>query len=358
MQIIIVLDGVAEDYKDLEETSLDLANKVALDQFTQNSLCGLFNPIDEQLDTVKTDLVLANLLGIRPKQWPSRSYFEALLYSHTSISASCFVRFRTQLPIENLQELLDENERVIVSLADKFGFRVTRRLYERNLTSYLVWIEENEDVKAFTILNREKQFSYKLNLFKEDVDEALQSGSVYFDEMYYGHEIEQKEVKAESSLLVNARGSLVGLFRRSGFDVLVNEGNPLDFENTRSSIRLLRDQLKIKARNLLVVLYFKAPDWASHFGDRSLKITCIEHIDKILLELFVAWENDIEKLLIISDHRTNIGSQTASRSPSIFVLFNRDNKVTGVNSFTEKKIEKFSRVLSMLELHELFFTNE
>jgi hypothetical protein len=68
-------------------------------------------------------------------------------------------------------------------------------------------------------------------------------------------------------------------------------------------------------RNL--VIYVKALDWASHLAQSSLKAQWLDLVDRELVSFLVARFAHLH-ITVISDHRTDIGSPTASFTASIF----------------------------------------
>ncbi len=74
----------------------------------------------------------------------------------------------------------------------------------------------------------------------------------------------------------------------------------------------------------VVYVHVEAPDEASHQGDLKEKIKAIENIDSKILGPIYEEKGDEVRFLIVTDHFTPIQLRTHYRSPTPFVIFDRN----------------------------------
>jgi hypothetical protein len=351
MKLLIVADGIAEDCSEEQKTSLEYADTPFFDYLLQKSYSGMFDPRYSQTGDVKTDLVIGSILNIVPDNWPGRAYFEFFdkfaSFSGLSGCAILRVKFASSTPLAEQGDILSK---VSLYMEDK-DFRLFLRSYERNQSSFLVWLSE-----SLNSLDVAESFSNLVESLVFDFDEIR---FVELADLWSGEPVHIKRFELEPCFIANAIGSLTGLCRSAGFDAILEAGHPLEFEHQQTTMVQAKDYI-LQGKYKFGVLYFKAPDWASHQGQQKLKIQIIEYIDNLLAEtLRELYDSGDLDILLISDHRTNIGEASASKSTSIFLRtpFNRGNRVVG--KYCERTIEDgFAE--QILSLHELgsFFLDE
>lgn len=351
MNLIVILDGVAEDLISDIPTTLELASTPFLDRVARQSTCGLFDPHDPLTQIVKTDLIVASLLGIRPTTWPGRAYFEVVDTdpAHTPPAACAFIRYRwvTSEP-RSITSWLKEATRSIHALAQSCQVLLALRSNERTVSTHLVWVPSGEcDIHMA---------AKRITVFHNQLHDILPTNiQIELDETWHGrYPIEVEQFRTQPCFLAYAHGSLPGLCRTAGIEIIPGKAHPFD---TNHQIYLFEQLQQIIATNhhRFGVLYYKAPDWASHAGNRVLKMHLIEFIDYWLGQLLGHLLNQSgHSLLIVSDHRTNIGADHSSESPSLFMLFPGKNSSS---SFCERGIEAkwVQPPLTLGRLHGIFF---
>ena len=225
------------------------------------------------------------------------------------------------------------------------------RPYSRLHRSFIVWIENPLYYEKI----KNNRFSV---LLKHILEELKHYGvnEVTLSETWHGDSISFTLFPYRPAFVAMTEGSLPGVCEKSGIELIDTiKRNVFDFYISENMIVKLKNAIDgghFKAG----ILYFKDTDWASHYGDRKLKIKAIEYFDYLLSTII---EQNIEKwnesLLIISDHRSNLDSVKPSGSTSIFSLvYNHPNVSSG---FNERSIQKVwnKPPLQMNELHNLFF---
>ncbi len=107
--------------------------------------------------------------------------------------------------------------------------------------------------------------------------------------------------------------------------------------------RYALDSLKEKD---FVFIHIESPDEASHNGDLSMKIKCIEAIDqKIVGTILDHLKSQINyRILILPDHYTPVKRRTHTSEPVCFVMSGQGIQKSGSATFSEKQAEA-SRVL-------------
>lgn len=348
--IFIILDGASEDILSSSPTSLHDANTPFIDRLTGIAHCGFFDPHDPILNVVQTDLVVANLLGIRPLHWPGRAFYEAvhLDSKHRVPSACAFLRFQKQVDSPQAQEpFAHQFSELVEKVAGSYSVMSRLRSHERHANSYLLWVpnESSDAVPPMQLINQSwSELSFSLpNSIRLTLDQTWHGKPGRLQRFCYG-----------PCLLGFTNGSLAGLCD-SAYITNWQYGSPLDTEHLSALFSTLEASMHADDWRTIVV-YFKGPDWASHQGDRKLKIALIEFIDKQLNDILSsAIDHKGTRTLLISDHRTNIGSPSSSKSPSPFLLVNGDPN--NALRFTEKAISKVwqSEPLDMSELRQRFF---
>lgn len=88
----------------------------------------------------------------------------------------------------------------------------------------------------------------------------------------------------------------------------------------------------------LVYIHFEAPDECGHRGEPENKVKAIEMIDKFAVGPL---KKELEKygnyrILIMPDHPTPLTTQTHSREPVPYLIFDSEKFLQGVDCFTEK----------------------
>lgn len=92
----------------------------------------------------------------------------------------------------------------------------------------------------------------------------------------------------------------------------------------------------------LVYLHFEAPDECGHRGEAENKVKAIELIDSLSLKPMLEYlENsgDSYRILIMPDHPTPLETKTHSNKPVPYLIFDSENALEGVKSFTENAAE-------------------
>jgi len=349
MKLLIVADGIAEDVFPDNKTSLESAPTPFIDFLFNNGISGLFDPCYESLKIVKTDLVIGEILNIIPTPWPGRAYFEVIDKMGrdylVSMSAIIRIKFTNKISIGEQKKKIS----TIQSLGMKHGYISQLRTYERNQSSLLIWTSSND-----TNLMGEEN----LTSFTQDAVSIFSDGiTIECAEVWNGGNVCVNLFKIAPCFIANSIGSLTGLCRSAGFDVIPEAGSPFALEHQKKTLMKAKEYIESGLYEF-GVLYFKAPDWASHEGNRGLKINIIEFIDKVLQETIgELLETKKVEVLFISDHRTNIGSDSASLSTSVFLLSPFDSNVTVKGKFCERTVESnFNGYpLSLEQLGGLFF---
>ncbi len=92
----------------------------------------------------------------------------------------------------------------------------------------------------------------------------------------------------------------------------------------------------------LVYLHFEAPDECGHRGEAENKVKAIELIDSLSLKPMLEYLEgcgDSYRILIMPDHPTPLETKTHSNKPVPYLIFDSENALEGVKSFTENAAE-------------------
>jgi len=353
LKIIIILDGIAEDRLSHASTTLELAYTPFLDKIAQKSTCGLFCPVDSRLHMVKTELVIASLLGIRPQLWPGRAYFEVLYNEPRSIppKACSFIRYKSigEKDGKVVESHLIKQASFFSSLAQSYGVQIRVRPHQQTASSHLAWVRDKKLSPKDAMEQIKFMFAKILNVFPQNIHAVL-------DEEWFGDPIQMKSFCKKPCFIAHTQNALGGLCQAAGIEVIPPNGHPLDFNNNRRLFQQIEQYLANSDYNCSII-YCKSTDWASHHGDRVLKKKTIEFIDSWLQQIISPLlGNPSNSIFVLSDHRTNIASEQASMNDSIFMTYNNGK---GISKFCEKAIEQqwTRKPLSLDDLFYLFFNS-
>ncbi len=331
MKLLIVADGTAEDVSPDKRTSLECAKTPFINLLLKKGVAGLFDPRYDPMGVVKTDLVIGSILNIVPNPWPGRAYFEVVdIMGKDYIVSTCAIiriKFASELSIDQYESIFT----TIRMQAMRYGYNSLLRTYERNQSSFLLWNSSNDSNTT-----SEENFTS----FTQEVRSTLHTRAcLEYAEVWYGGKVNVNPFKLSPCFIANAIGSLTGLCRSAGFDIIPEAGHPFVLDHQERTLKKAREYILSEVYKL-GVLYFKAPDWASHEGDQSIKINVIEFIDKVLQDTLVdLLDSKVTEVLFISDHRTNIGIDSASMNTSIFLMSPFHPNAFKDDKFCERTIE-------------------
>lgn len=96
--------------------------------------------------------------------------------------------------------------------------------------------------------------------------------------------------------------------------------------------------LDLLERNDLVYIHFEAPDECGHRNEPENKVKAIEMIDsRVLPILFDGLKKyDDYKIMILPDHPTPIVTRTHASDPVPYLIYHRNNEITGVDTINEE----------------------
>lgn len=96
--------------------------------------------------------------------------------------------------------------------------------------------------------------------------------------------------------------------------------------------------LDLLERNDLVYIHFEAPDECGHRNEPENKVKAIEMIDsRVLPILFDGLKKyDDYKIMILPDHPTPIVTRTHASDPVPYLIYHKNNEITGVNTINEE----------------------
>lgn len=324
-RILLVLDGIAESTFANEETTLSRTRPTFLTKLTKTLKVGLFDPYYLNTKEIYTDFIIASLAGVQINPWPGRAWLEsAAIDPNKQISYAAIIRTYDN----NAKRLMLSQKAIenINSITIK-GFRIHQRLHERTANSWLLIKDGEPDVDDIENILK------KITGIVKDIDKidvSLDLGNVFHNSI-----APVVSKRLDSAVLAHSRGSVLGVCKVGGIDGLNRNGSPMDKE--------LHSKLFSEIRNLITqghyqnfILYFKATDWASHFGSRQLKAEWLLYIDKELISILYELRSAFH-ITIISDHRTDIGSEESMQNTSIFAT---NSKIGDNCSFVEREIEK------------------
>ena len=352
MKLTIILDGAAEDRHSSSPTTLELACLPTLDTLAASSSAGLFDPRDVGSGTVQTDMIVSSILGIRPQRWPGRSYYE--LHNLGRLEGSRFAAVLAFYPQEGDRNLQAAEIRRIIAarlpevraILAESGLSAMPRTHSRLGLSLLIY-------GGYTIGEK------TLDAVRRDLEEALYRDDlvVRWLDRWTASSLQHPTFCGNPAIFSFAQGSLPSLMTCAGVRNLSpperTEFNPASCAAAFAAFVQAAEAEPWKS----AILYFKDPDWASHRGDRASKIEVLEHFDRLLGEFMPRLENlGLDRILVISDHRTNIAAPIPSATPSVFWI--RDAQPGDGTSFHEAAVEARwgeRQPLTMAQLHLLMF---
>lgn len=305
-RVLLVLDGVAESTGGGRATTLSGVRPLFLGKLAQSLQVGLFDPRHSDTKEVHTESVITSLAGIVLKPWPGKAWLEAAALSdperivYASIVRS-FDRYGARLVLN--RDAIHRLNRV--QLPDGI---VLQRTHERTACSWLVATTDarQRDCIASTL--------HEMNLIVAEVhdDESTMTAGDVFDSTVPP----LTSTRLRSSLLAHASGALLGVCKVGGIHGLSRPGSPLDMNLHVSLFAEIRQALS-EGQHQNFIVYVKAMDWASHAAQGALKAEWLSFVDRELVS-FLYEQRTRMHITVISDHRTDIGSDCAEESPSIF----------------------------------------
>lgn len=309
-RVLLVLDGVAESTGDGRATTLSSVRPLFLGKLAQSLRVGLFDPRHSVTKEVHTESVITSLAGIVLKPWPGKAWLEAaeMLDPEQIVYASIVRSFDRQ---DSRLVLTSDAIRRLNRVQLPAGIVLQRR-HERSRCSWLV---------ATTDLTQRDQIASTLkemNLIVTEIHDG--EGIMIAGDVFDSTVPPVISTRLRSSLLAHASGALLGACKVGGIHGLNRPGSPLDMNLHISLFSEIR-QILSEGRHQNFILYIKAMDWASHAAQGKLKADWLFFVDKELISFLYEQRTNMH-LTVISDHRTDIGSDCAEESPSIFATSN------------------------------------
>lgn len=131
---------------------------------------------------------------------------------------------------------------------------------------------------------------------------------------------------------------LKGLGKMMQMDILEIEGVTDSSDNNyKAQAEGAIDALK---SHDFVAVHVEAPDEMGHMGDADAKIKAIEDIDREMVSLFMNYEKDDIRLLVMPDHPTPIETRTHTDEAVPFMLWGKGITPNGAKRFTEAEASK------------------
>jgi hypothetical protein len=187
------------------------------------------------------------------------------------------------------------------------GGQFALRTYELTASSWL--LAAREDVPARQIEDT-LAAANKILAARYAGEARIEPGNVF-------HAVSPPLVSARlsSCALAHAQGALLGLCGVAGIVGLQRHCSPMDQDG---HIRLFAEirRLVDDGRYRSLVIYAKALDWASHLAQGRVKALWLDLVDRELVSFLLSRSAHLH-ITIISDHRTDIGSPSATQSTSI-----------------------------------------
>ena len=105
--------------------------------------------------------------------------------------------------------------------------------------------------------------------------------------------------------------------------------------------------LDLLERNDLVYIHFEAPDECGHRNEPENKVKAIEMIDsRVLPILFDGLKKyDDYKIMILPDHPTPIVTRTHASDPVPYLIYHKNNEITGVHTINEETAKETSNYI-------------
>lgn len=105
--------------------------------------------------------------------------------------------------------------------------------------------------------------------------------------------------------------------------------------------------LDLLERNDLVYIHFEAPDECGHRNEPENKVKAIEMIDsRVLPILFDGLKKyDDYKIMILPDHPTPIITRTHASDPVPYLIYHKNNEITGVHTINEETAKETSNYI-------------
>ena len=349
MRTLVVIDGAAETIESGRQTTLESSHTPFLSSIAKQGSCGLFDPRDRVLNVIKTEIIVSTLLGIRPNPWPGRAYFE-VMHVRNNVqppAACCFFRYHLEdHPVPKGAEMLVRLGKHVADLAASLNVFCEIRKYERTMSTHLAWVDSAHSLPI--------EAMKRITALAHGIQSLLPAGiELHIDEEWHGEMIMHPKLPFPRGLLAHSVGCLAGLAFGAGINVLAHNAQPHNVSLLETLENQVHDALSHNSYNT-VVLYFKEPDWASHIGDGEQKRRLIEAIDAIAGRIIT--RHDLLSrgpVMILSDHCSELGKQSAACSPSLYVM------ATGspsASSFNERAVSIAcnSQIIHIETLSQMF----
>ncbi len=148
-----------------------------------------------------------------------------------------------------------------------------------------------------------------------------------------------KEKFKKSGAIISAVDLIKGIGKIIGFKVIEVEG-ATGFYDTNYQGKA-KSALKALEEVDLVYIHIEATDEAGHNQDLRMKITCLERIDKLVLETILK-ERTLQdtRILIVPDHFTPLSRRTHTPEPVPFVITGAGIPKSMISKFSEEEAQR------------------
>jgi 2,3-bisphosphoglycerate-independent phosphoglycerate mutase len=380
--VILIMDGAA-DYP-LEElggkTPLQAARKDSIDTLAKKSVCGLLKTIPQNFPPGST---VANLsiLGYDPvRYFQGRGVLEAAAMNISLNDKDVALRCNTICVYENGRiknhsagHISSEESKLLIQEANE-RLGNSRIIFYPGVSYRHLLVLKNDyspDVECFPPHDNVGQ-PYQNLLVKAKNRQAEKTASLLNEiilnsrwilENHPVNNLRAQQGKDRANMLwpwaagrrpgmktfqerfgikgavISAVDLIKGLGIYSGFDV-INVTGATGLYNTNYEGKA-EGCIKALNNHDLVYVHVEAPDEASHEGNISLKVQCIEDFDKRLVGNILQYVDlDNTTISILPDHYTSVTSRAHSSEPIPFLIYSPDAKPDEIERFDEGACKK------------------
>jgi 2,3-bisphosphoglycerate-independent phosphoglycerate mutase len=345
--IFFFFDGLSETFY---PSSLELAKTTHIDNLTSRSISGFYHSIiTPNYNLPRTESIIPFFFGLEPQEYLGRAALELIEYGINVRPMTWVASFRIVNNNKNPQErsininnqIVDWLKSTCKEISQEFNIDCIISPYSSHKNIIIIWSSYYPKIRLST-----KRFS-----------EAARANDLLIIERRE-HQVKCPP-KVSSSVKVWGwpKGSLNGAFKNIGAEVRYSKVECFDFQAYISDIEaIIADLVMEKQNNESHVFYVKDTDKASHLGHTEIKIKALEVFDKLIGKLAEIISGN-DKMIITSDHITNIGAKQGEHGLIPFLIYQPNNKKTQPFKFCEINLRnrKDSLFLSGHNFRNLFY---